>query len=114
MGDTTDGAVADYYPGYAKTFTKLGKERGFPPVTRSGFDAQAGPSGAFLVGSPEDVAKKILRHSKSLGGISRVTFQMDSAGLSHEQLLHSFKLIAERVAPIVNGQTLNRRVVGTI
>ena len=114
VGDTTDGAVADYYPGYAKTFTKLGKERGFPPVTRSGFDAQAGPSGAFLVGSPEDVAKKILRHSKSLGGISRVTFQMDSAGLSHEQLLHSFKLIAERVAPIVNGQTSNRTDVGTI
>jgi probable LLM family oxidoreductase len=114
VGDTTDGAVADYFPGYAKTFTKLGKERGFPPVTRSGFDAQAGPSGAFLVGSPEDVAKKILRHSKSLGGISRVTFQMDGAGLSHEQLLHSFKLIAERVAPIVNGQTSNRTDVGTI
>lgn len=107
VGDTTDGAVADYYPGYAKTFTKLGKERGFPPVTRSGFDAQAGPSGAFLVGSPEDVAKKILRHSKALGGISRVTFQMDSAGLSHEQLLRSFELIAKRVAPIVSEKASN-------
>jgi probable LLM family oxidoreductase len=104
VAETTETAVADYFPGYAKTFTKLGKERGFGPVTRSGFDAQAGPSGAFLVGSPEDVARKILRHSKALGGISRVTFQMDSADLSREQLLNSYELIATRVAPIVNSR----------
>jgi probable LLM family oxidoreductase len=102
VAETTETAVADYFPGYAKTFTKLGKERGFGPVTRSGFDAQVGPSGAFLVGSAEDVANKILRHSKALGGISRVTFQMDSADLSHEQLLNSYDLIATRVAPTVN------------
>jgi probable LLM family oxidoreductase len=102
VAETTETAVADYFPGYAKTFTKLGKERGFGPVTRSGFDAQAGPSGAFLVGSPEDVAQKILRHSKALGGISRVTFQMDSADLSHKQLLNSYELIATRVTPKVN------------
>lgn len=102
VSETTESAAADYFPGYAKTFTKLGKERGFGPVTRSGFDAQAGPSGAFLVGSPEDVAQKILRHSEALGGISRVTFQMDSADLSHEQLLNSYELIATSVAPIVN------------
>jgi probable LLM family oxidoreductase len=105
VGDSTDLAVDEYSPGYAKAFTRLGKERGFPPVTRAGFDAQAGPSGALLVGGPEDVAQKILRHSKALGGISRVTFQMDSAGLSHEQLLNSFELIAKRVEPIVNGQS---------
>ncbi len=104
VAETTETAVADYFPGYAKTFTRLGKERGFGPVTRSGFDAQAGPSGAFLVGSPEDVARKILRHSTALGGISRVTFQMDSADLSHEQLLNSYELIATRVAPIVNSR----------
>jgi hypothetical protein len=96
--------VAEYFPGYARTFTKLGKERGFPPVTRAGFDAQAGPSGAFLVGDPENVARKILRHSESLGGISRVTFQMDSADLSQTQLLNAYKLIATRVAPLVNSQ----------
>ena len=102
VAETTETAVAEYFPGYAKTFTKLGEERGFGPVTRSGFDAQAGPSGAFLVGSPEDVARKILRHSEALGGISRATFQMDSADLSHDQLLNSYELIATRVAPIVN------------
>jgi probable LLM family oxidoreductase len=102
VGESSEAAMAEYFPGYARTFTRLGKERGFPPVTRDGFNAQSGPSGALLVGGPEDVAHKILRHSEALGGISRVTFQMDSAGLSHQQLLHSFELIAKRVMPIVN------------
>ncbi|MGI9586349.1 MAG: LLM class flavin-dependent oxidoreductase [Acidimicrobiia bacterium] len=101
VGETTEDAVADFFPGHARTFTKLGRERGFPPVTRAGFDAQSGPTGAYLVGGPEEVAEKILRHSEALGGISRVTFQMDSAELSHEQLLRSFELIGTEVAPLV-------------
>ncbi len=103
VGKTTEEAVADYYPGYAETFTRIGRERGWPPVTRERFEAQRGPLGAFLVGSPEEVAQKIIRHGESLGGISRVTFQMDNAGLSHEKLLQSIKLIGSRVAPLVNG-----------
>lgn len=103
VADTTETALSEYFPGYARTFTRLGKERGFPPVTKAGFDAQTGPAGALIVGSPELVAQKILRHSEALGGISRITFQMDGAELSHEQLLHSYRLIAERVGPIING-----------
>ena len=103
VGNTTEEAVADYYPGYSETFTRIGRERGWPPVTRERFDAQRGPLGAFLVGDPEEVAQKVMRHSEALGGISRVSFQMDNAGLSHEKLLQSIKLIGSRVAPIVNG-----------
>lgn len=102
VANTTGEAVNDYYPGYAETFTRIGKERGWPPVNRARFDAQNGPSGALLVGSPEEVAKKILRHSQALGGISRFTFQMDNAGLSHEKLLRSIELIGTQVAPLVN------------
>ena len=96
-------AVEDFYPGYAEIFTRIGKERGWPPVTRPHFDAQNGPRGAYLVGSPEEVAEKLLRHSEALGGISRFTFQMDNAKLSHQQLLESIRLIGEKVMPIVNG-----------
>ena len=101
VASTTEEAVADYYPGYAETFTRIGRERGWPPVTRAGFDAQRGPLGAFAVGSPEEVAEKIVRHSKALGGISRFSFQMDNAGLSHEKLLHAIELIGEKVKPMV-------------
>ena len=102
VADTTEEAINDFYPGYAESFTEIGKERGWPPVTRPHFDAQNGPRGALLVGSPEEVAEKILRHSESLGGISRVTFQMDVASLQHEKLMQSIELIATRLAPIVN------------
>jgi alkanesulfonate monooxygenase SsuD/methylene tetrahydromethanopterin reductase-like flavin-dependent oxidoreductase (luciferase family) len=103
VANTSAEAVEDYYPGYAETFTRIGKERGWQPVTRSHFNAQTGPSGALVVGSPVEVAEKILRHSKSLGGISRFTFQMDNAGLSHAKLLQAIELIGKNVSPIVNG-----------
>lgn len=101
VGNTTEEALADFYPGYAETFTKIGKERGWPPVTKGHFDAQVGPRGALIVGGPEDVAAKILRHSESLGGISRITFQMDSASLTHEQLKNAITLLGTKVAPLV-------------
>jgi len=98
----TEDAIEEFYPGYAKAFTKIGLERGWGPVRRDHFDAQTGPAGAFLVGSPQDVAEKIVRHSESLGGISRVTFQMDSAGLTHDQLMQSFELLGKKVKPLLN------------
>lgn len=103
VANTTKEAVDDYYPGYAETFTNIGKERGWPPVTRAGFDEQSDADGALLVGNPEEIAQKILRHSEALGGISRVTFQMDNAGLSHEKLMQSIELIGKRIIPIING-----------
>ncbi|CAN5468827.1 LLM class flavin-dependent oxidoreductase [soil metagenome] len=101
VGDTTKNAVEDFFPGYAKTFTEIGKERGWPPVTRAAFDAVVGPRGALLVGGPEDIAEKILRHSEALGGISRVTFQMDNANLSHEKLMSAIELLGTKVAPLL-------------
>ena len=103
VANTTEEAVNEYFPGYAETFTRIGKERGWPPVTRTGFDAQRGPLGAFLVGGPEEVAEKIVRHSKALGGVSRVSFQMDNAGLTHAKLLQAIELIGTKVKPLVNG-----------
>jgi hypothetical protein len=78
------------------------RERGWPPVTHARFDAQNGPSGAYLVAG-EEVAQKIRRHSEALGGISRLTFQMVNTGLPHEKLMQSIKLIGKKVAPLVNG-----------
>jgi len=103
VAETNEQAIEEYYPGYAETFTRIGKERGWPPVTRSRFEAQRGPTGAYLVGSPEEVTAKIRRHSDALGGISRLTFQMDNAGLSHEQLLKSIELIGNKVIPQMKG-----------
>ena len=101
---TKDQAVEEYFPGYAQNFTRIGKERGLPPVTMERFAAQNGRTGALLVGDPEEVAEKILGHSAALGGISRLTFQLDNANLTHDQLKNTMRLIAEKVMPIINGE----------
>ena len=102
VAENTAEAIENYYPGYAETFTRIGKERGWQPVTRYHFNAQTGQLGALVIGSPGEVAEKILRHSKALGGISRFTFQMDNAGLSHAQLLKAIEMIGKKVSPMVN------------
>lgn len=104
VADTTQEAIDEFFPGYARTFTEVGKERGWPPVTRAHFDAQRSPQGALLVGSPEEVAAKIARHSEALGGISRLSFQMDVAALPQKKLLHSIELIGTRIKPALNDE----------
>lgn len=98
---TAEKATADYYPGYAELWTKLGRERGWPPVTKTQYDSLIATKGVLVVGSPEQVAEKLLRHSEALGGVDRFTFQMDNAGLTHQQLLSSIELIGEKVMPLV-------------
>ena len=78
--------------------TEIGKERGWPKMTRESFDAQRGTQGALLVWNPDEVVEKILRHSKALGDISRITFMMNPAALPHEKLMQATKLIGTRIA----------------
>ncbi|QEM11720.1 LLM class flavin-dependent oxidoreductase [Mucilaginibacter rubeus] len=101
LAQTREKAIQDFFPGYAETFTKIGRERGWSPVTRNHFDAQNGPTGALLVGAPEEIAEKIARHSIALGGIQRLTFQMDNAGLSHQQLSNAIEMIGKEIVPLL-------------
>jgi len=96
---TTQEAADDFFPGYARAVTDVGRERGWPAVTRAGFDAQRGPQGALLIGSPDEVVEKILRHSEALGGISRISFQMNVASLPHAKLMQAIEAIGTHVAP---------------
>lgn len=102
LAETTDKAIEDFYPGYAASMTKVGKERGWPPMTKERFMSQMGPTGALLVGGVEEIAEKVLRHANALGGISRLTFQMDSAEVSHEKLMNAIELIGKKLKPLVN------------
>jgi probable LLM family oxidoreductase len=99
VAETTQEAADDFFPGYARAFTDVGKERGWPAVTRAGFDAQRGSQGALIIGDPNEVVKKIVRHSKALGGISRITFQMNVASLSQVKMMRAIELLGTQVAP---------------
>jgi probable LLM family oxidoreductase len=96
---TTKEAADDFFPGYARAIASVAKERGWPPVTRAGFDAQLGPHGALLIGDPHEVAEKIQRHSDALGGISRITFQMNASSLPHAKLMQAIETIGAHVVP---------------
>jgi probable LLM family oxidoreductase len=101
VGESTEQAADDFYPGYAYTFTEIGKERGWPPTTRAHFDAQRGPTGALMIGDPETVAEKIIDVNEALGGISRATFQMGVSSLPHSKMMRSIELLGTQVGPLV-------------
>src|SRR6201981_1866726 len=101
LGDTTEEAADSFYPGYAHTFTKIGKERGWPPATRAQFDALRGSTGALLIGDAETVARKVLYVNQVLGGLSRITFQMGVSALAHDKMLRSIEILGTHVAPKV-------------
>jgi probable LLM family oxidoreductase len=101
LGDSTKEAADDFYPGYAHTFTEIGKERGWSPTTRSQFDATRGPTGALLIGDAETVAEKIVYVNEALGGISRITFQMGVSTLPHRKMMRAIEILGSKVAPMV-------------
>ena len=101
VAETTAQAKDAFFPGWAHMFTTIGRERGWSPVTRAQFEAMCAPGGAFLIGDPKTVASKMLQASQTLGGISRMTFQMSSASLEHEAMKRSIGLLGSEVAPVV-------------
>jgi alkanesulfonate monooxygenase SsuD/methylene tetrahydromethanopterin reductase-like flavin-dependent oxidoreductase (luciferase family) len=101
---TTQEAADDFFPGYARAVATVARERGWPPVTRADFDAQRGPDGALIVGDIEEVVEKILRYDEALGGIARLSFQMNAASLPHAKLMQAIETIGTRVAPAVRAR----------
>jgi probable LLM family oxidoreductase len=114
VADSSTTAEDEFFPGYAQSFTEIGRERGWPPMTRAHFDAQLGPTGALLVGDPETVAEKILRVNESLGGIFRITFQMSVAALSHAKMLRAIELLGTRVAPLVRTEVGSEKTAASV
>lgn len=99
VADTPEQAAEEVYPSYAATMTRIGRERGWPPMTRSQFDAMRRPEGSLVLGDPDTVAAKILRWRDILG-ITR--FMLHNPGLvPHARSLHSIELFGSKVAPIV-------------
>jgi probable LLM family oxidoreductase len=99
VADTDELAVSEFYPGYERFFGAAGRERGWSPITPRMFEAQRGGYGALLVGGPEMVAEGIARFDEALGGISRLTLQMDVGLVSHPRLVRAIELIGSEIRP---------------
>jgi probable LLM family oxidoreductase len=101
VGDSVRAAGDTIYPGWHEMFTKVSRERGFPPPNRARFDATSGPDGAFFLGDPDTIATKLRRVSDQLGGVDRVSLQMTNPRLAHADLLRGIELLGTEVAPKV-------------
>jgi probable LLM family oxidoreductase len=95
-------AVETFYPSYSVAMTRLGRERGWGPMTREQFDWMAGPEGSLVIGDPETVADKILRWKQVLG-VDRFELHQSVGTMPHEKVLHSIELLGKEVGPLVRG-----------
>jgi probable LLM family oxidoreductase len=89
------------WPHYRDMHARIGRERGWPPLAREQFEAEAGPHGALMVGSPETVAQKIARSARELG-LDRFDLKYSLGTLPHEHLMESIRLFGTEVAPRVH------------
>lgn len=101
VGETDAEAEDAFFPGWAHLTGRIGKERGWAPPSRQQFQAMTSPEGAFLIGEPKTVAAKMLKASETLGGISRITFQMSTASLDTAAMQRSITLLGTEVAPVI-------------
>jgi probable LLM family oxidoreductase len=101
VSDSNEQAAEEYYGSYAAAMTRLGRERGWGPMTKEQFDWMRSPEGSLVLGDPETVAAKILRF-KELLGVNRFELHVSVGTLPHDKVLRSIELLGTKVAPIVN------------
>ncbi len=100
IADDSQQARDEYFPVYAASMGKIGKERGWPPVSRQQFDMTTSPKGALIVGSPQEVIDKIL-YEHELFGHTRFLAQISLGAMPHKQAMHAIELLGTKVAPAV-------------
>jgi probable LLM family oxidoreductase len=100
VADTSQQAADEFFPAYASMMTRIGRERGWPPMTRAQYEQGRSPRGHLLVGSPQEVAEKILAQHQRFGH-DRFLAQMSLGPLPHANAMRSLELLGTEVAPIV-------------
>jgi probable LLM family oxidoreductase len=107
VAETDEAAQEEYWPHYREMHQRIGRERGWPPMTRHHFEQAAGPDGALYVGSPETVADKIVRAVEGLE-IDRFDLKYSAGTLPHEAMMRSIELYGSEVAPRVRERLARR------
>jgi probable LLM family oxidoreductase len=107
VGRTSAEADAAFAHSYLAMMNRIGRERGWPPSGRSEFEALRSPRGALALGSPEEVAEKIL-FEHELFGHQRYIGQMSVGAVEHRDVLRSMELFGTEVAPVVRDEVARR------
>lgn len=107
IADNSQQAADEFFPSYAEVMTRIGRERGWPAMTREQFDALCSPHGALLVGSPQEVIDKIL-YQHEIFGHQRFLAQLSVGTMPHAKVMRAIELLGTVVAPAVR-QEITRR-----
>jgi probable LLM family oxidoreductase len=100
VAETSDEAANIAFPPYADVMGRIGRERGWPPPTRRQFDAERSRNGALLIGSPQEVADKILYEHEVFAN-QRFLIQLTVGPTPHDKVMRAIELLGTRVAPEV-------------
>lgn len=104
IAENSQQASDDSYPAFALVMNKIGKERGWPPMSREQFEASRTLQGANLVGSPQEVIEKIL-YQHEIFGHQRFLIQFSVGTLPHAKIMRSIELFGTKVAPVIRRET---------
>lgn len=104
VAETSQQARDEFYPAYADTMGRIGKERGWPPLNRQQFDTSTKKHGALLVGSPQEVVEKMI-YEFELFNNTRFLAQMSLGPMPHDKIMKAIELFGSRVAPDVRKYT---------
>lgn len=96
ISDDAQQARDEFYHPYAEVMNRIGRERGWPPSSRQQYEVSTGPTGALLVGSPQQVIDKIL-YEHELFGHTRFLAQMSMGPMPHKMILHAIELLGAKV-----------------
>jgi probable LLM family oxidoreductase len=107
VAPTSRLASERYFPAYSGMMTRIGRERGWPPMTREQFEALRAPRGALVAGSPQEVVEKILFEHEVFGH-DRFLAQMSVGDLAHRDVLEAIELFGTEVAPAVRAEVERR------
>jgi probable LLM family oxidoreductase len=107
IADDPAAARDEAFVAHKVVMDKLGRERGWPPMTREQFDASTTLRGANLVGSPQEVAEKIL-FQHEIFGHQRTLLQFSVGTLPHRSIMRSIELLGTEVAPVVREEVARR------
>jgi alkanesulfonate monooxygenase SsuD/methylene tetrahydromethanopterin reductase-like flavin-dependent oxidoreductase (luciferase family) len=107
VGESAQAADGAFASSYLAMMNRIGRERGWPPSGKPEYEALRSPRGALAVGSPEQVAEKIL-FEHELFGNERYVGQMSVGAVAHADVLKSIELFGTQVAPIVRAEVERR------
>jgi probable LLM family oxidoreductase len=100
VADDSQRAADEFFPPYAETMSRIGRERGWPPTSRAQFDAVRSRRGALAIGSPQEVIDKILRQHE-LFRHDRFLAQISVGTMPHRNVMRAIELLGTVVAPAV-------------